>query len=150
METGTNEDKRIYELALLLPTEEDLALAVAALRAHHGEPVTEPRAKKLALAYEIKGATEGVFAYFNFEAVPADAKELERALVLDPHVLRSMIIAAPPEAEQVPLAASYPSPRRAAAGRPAAPREPVREPRPAPRESLSNEALEKKIEEILG
>ena len=47
-------DKKDYELAVLVKTEDDLAPVMALVRQHNAEIVAEPRAKKLALAYEIK------------------------------------------------------------------------------------------------
>lgn len=142
-------DKRTYELALLLPNEEALPRAMELVRQHNGELLAEPRAKKLALAYEIKGMTEGVFVSLTFRATGEDAKNLERDLQRKQEVLRSMLLVSPPQAERQVSAPPYPASKR---GRPAAsPRMPAAyEPKPAAPQPLSNEALEKKIEEILG
>lgn len=141
-------DKKLYELALLLKSENDLAGAITLLRQHDGELVSEPRAKKLALAYVIKGNTEAVFASCTFRASGTDAKELERDLSTRPEVIRSMMLVSPPPAERQPMASpSFPMQKR---GRPSMVRVSPSEgqSRPAVSRPLSNEALEKKIEEI--
>lgn len=135
-------DKKTYELALLLKNEDDAARMTELIRQHNGEAVSEPRAKKLALSYVIKGNTEAVFAYCTFKAAGEDVKQLERDLRMREEVIRSMIVLAPLYAEKRPIsmAPSFPPQRYA---------RPIGEPRPAAPRPLSNEALEKKIEEIL-
>jgi ribosomal protein S6 len=146
-------EKKEYEFAVLVKSEEDLASVVAFVKAHDAEISMEPRAKKLTFAYEVKKVKEGVFANLNFKALPEDAKALENDLHTKSEVLRSMIIASPPPAEtpsremagpggdryeRRPRTSSGPSAHAATSdAKPAAPR------------PLSNEALEKKIEEIL-
>ena len=144
-------EKKEYELAVLVANEDQLAGVVALVRQHNGEPTAEPRAKKIALAYEIKKHTDGVFAYFNFMAIPDDAKNLEHDLNTFADVIRFMVIASPAPAEtidrtQMPSAMGAPKRRMMRTPRPTA--GPVAEPKAAPK-PLSNEALEKKIEEIL-
>jgi ribosomal protein S6 len=140
-------DKKAYEIALLLKTEEDVARATTIIRQHNGELVSEPRAKKLALAYEIKGHTEAIFAYVTFHALPSDAKELEKDLINRSEILRSMIVVAEAHSDKPTEMPSFTSNRRSAPS--AARTAPASESRPsAPRGPLSNEALEKKIEEI--
>lgn len=139
-------DKKSYELALLLKNEDDLAGVLTLVAQHGGEMSSEPRAKKLALAYKIKGETEAIFAYADFLMLPEHAKELEHDLATRQNIIRSMIIIAPPQAEhrEIP-AGAFPMKKR---GRPAASRSAAENKPTAPR-PLSNEALEKKIEEIL-
>ncbi len=143
-----DKDKRAYELALLLKSEDDLASVLTLLRGHSGELVSEPRVKKLALAYKIKGNTEAVFAYATFTAFGEDAKNLEHDLGTRQEVIRFMIILAPPQPERQPsLPPSFPPGRR---GRPVVARSTsFSESKPAAPRPLSNEALEKKMEEIL-
>jgi ribosomal protein S6 len=147
--TNEDKDKKTYELALLLKGEEDVASAMTLVREHKGELVSEPRTKKLALAYKIKGYTEAVFTYVTFQTFPEDAKNLEHDLLTRAGVIRSMIIATPPPAEKATGTPTFTSTYR---GRTSAPRSaPATEPRPTTSRSqgpLSNEALEKKIEEI--
>jgi ribosomal protein S6 len=144
--TNEDKDKKEYELALLLKSEEDLAKIVALVGTHNGEGVTEPRAKRLQLAYEIKKHTEAVFAYFTFKMFGDDAKALEHDLATRADVLRSMMIASPAPAERTAM--SPLPPREERRPRSSAPSS-SDAPKPAAPRPLSNEALEKKIEEIL-
>ena len=139
-----------YELALLLKSEDDAAAVATLARQHGGEIVSEPRAKRLSLAYPIKGNTEASFVTFVFKAPKVGAKKLESDLRLRQDVIRSMIVRTP-LAGGMPVTASAPTalperPSRYGSARPAAP---PREPRKAPaREPLSNEALENLLKEI--
>lgn len=140
-------DKKTYELALLIKKEEDLSGTLELLRQHNGEVLAEPRMKKLALAYKIKGETEAVFVTLGFRSAPEDAKNLEHDLSTRQDVLRSMVLIAPPPSDR-PAMTSFPRERH---GRPMASRTPsTGDAKPAAPRPLSNEALEKKIEEILG
>jgi ribosomal protein S6 len=135
-------DKKEYELALLLRSEADLAPILMLVGQHNGEPMGEPRAKNLVLAYEVKGRKEAVFAVCNFKAMSDEAKGIETDLNSRQEVLRHMIIASPAPAER----AMSTLPPRERKGRPM--RTTPMEARPAAAKPLSNEALEKKIEEI--
>ncbi|HEX4104438.1 MAG TPA: 30S ribosomal protein S6 [Candidatus Paceibacterota bacterium] len=143
-------EKKLYELALLLKNESDLAGVLTLLKQLNGEVASEPRAKRLMLAYKIKGHTEAVFVSFTFHAFPADAKNMEEDLNTRQDVIRFMIMVAPPPSTQPtgPMTALPPMKRGRPAGiRAGAPGES----KPTPRLAgpISNEALEKKIEEIL-
>ena len=150
--TNEDKDRKEYELALLLKSEEDLAGVIKLAGQHNAEGVSEPRAKRLQLSYEIKGHTEAVFASLIFKAFGDEVKALEQELALRPEVLRSLVVKTPkpskhPVGTGIPSAApveKYPR----TASRPGTPSvEPRHE---ASSKPLSNEALEKKIEEILG
>jgi ribosomal protein S6 len=143
-----DKDKKVYELALLLKNEEDLASVLTLVKQHNGEVVQEPRAKKLALAYKIEKETEAVFVYCNFSAASTDAKNLEHDLRTRKEIIRSMIvIATPPSERRDASMPSFPHKKR----HPAMGRTTSLDVKSAPSrpEPLSNEALEKKIEEIL-
>lgn len=144
-----DKDKKEYELALLLKNESDLPGVLSLVGQHNAESISEPRAKRLQLAYEIKGQNEGVFAYLTFKMFGDDIKALEHDLNTRIEVLRFMVIASPAPAERT---ASSPLPPREER-RPRTPNystTPVTEvPKPTASRPLSNEALEKKIEEIL-
>ncbi len=139
-------DPKTYELAVLVKAEEELAGITAILKSHGVALQGEMQAKKLALAYPVKKEKEATFGSVRFDAVPSVAKALEDELRLKPELLRTMIIVADPISE--PRSYGDESrmkhkPRTAAATVPVA---------PAPRESqgsLTNDDLEKKLEEIL-
>lgn len=139
-------DKKTYEIALLLKSEDDAARVTDFIRQHNAEIAAEPRLKKLALAYKIKGNTEAVFASCTIKAAGADAKQLERDLGMREEVIRFLVLLVSSRGGEQPARPREPftMPRRG--GRPSA--EP-REPRPLAPRPLSNEALEKKLEELL-
>jgi ribosomal protein S6 len=149
--TNEEKDKKEYELALLLNGEDDLAGVLALVGTHNAEGISEPRAKRLQLAYEIKKHTEAVFVYFTFKMFGDDMKALEHELNTHASVLRFMVIASPAPAERTATSAMPPrEERRPRSSAPyVAPTTPAESPRPAASKPLSNEALEKKIEEIL-
>jgi len=151
--TNEEKDKKEYELALLLNGEDDLAGMIKLVGTHNAESLSEPRAKRLQLAYEIKKHTEAVFVYFTFKMFGDDMKALEHELNTHPDVLRFMVIASPAPAERTATSAMPPREERRPrsnsynAAPAAAPSETPKS--AAPSKPLSNEALEKKIEEIL-
>jgi ribosomal protein S6 len=149
--TNEEKDKKEYELALLLNSEDDLAGVIKLVGAHNAEGITEARAKRLQLSYEIKHHTEAVFVYFTFKMFGDDMKALEHELNTRADVLRFMVIASPAPAERTATSAMPPrEERRPRSNSYAAPTAPSETPKPmAPSKPLSNEALEKKIEEIL-
>jgi ribosomal protein S6 len=144
-------DPKQYELGTLLKTEDDLAGLLAFL-AQHGATVTgTPNPKKVALAYPVKKQKEAVFVSCLFSAEPQNAKAFEKDLARRPEILRSILIANPPAEEKRQPGFDAALPRRRTtrtAYRSPAPSaaKPATAPAPGP---LSNEALEKKIEEIL-
>jgi ribosomal protein S6 len=150
--TNEEKDKKEYELGVLLTREEDLSGVLALLTSHGGEMTSEARARKLALAYEIKGHKEGVFASVIFKAYGDGVKALEHDLGLRAEVLRSLVIKTPKPSLR-PMGTGAPGGATPLPGgeRPRAARTPSSDqPRPAAPRPLSNEALEKKLEEILG
>jgi ribosomal protein S6 len=142
--TNEEKDKKEYELALLLKNEADLAGVLALVGQHNGEGLSEPRAKRLGLAYEIKKQTEAVFASFTFRAYGDDIKNLENDLNTRQEVIRFMVIASPAAFE--PSASPIVSHDKRPPARPVRSTFPEQKPVSRP---LSNEALERKIEEIL-
>jgi len=136
--------KKEYEIGVLVRKEEDIPEVRRIVEQHGGGFTSEFQAKKIALAYPIEGETEGIFAFARFSAEPANAKQLEHDLTTANVVVRSLIV--------VPFKIS----RRDAVGASKKRAQAVRQPAPviAPSSvpavhTLSNEALEKKIEEML-
>lgn len=142
-----DKEKKIYELALLAKSEDDVARTAELVRQHNGENVSEPRMKKLALAYKIKGNTEGVFASILFTATGVDVKDLENDLRTRPNVIRSMVLVALPPSERQPSAPpQFPQTRGHSPF--VRPTSPVREAKPVAPAPLSNEALENLLKKI--
>jgi ribosomal protein S6 len=147
-ETNIKEkDPKDYELAVLVRDEKDLAVVSAFVRESGTLLTADFRAKKVALAYPIKKEKEGIFAYANIRAMGETVKSLEHDLNLRNDVLRSLIAILPkPEKPREEVSGTPVAQKRTAPVHSAAP---VAE---MPRQSvgpLSNEALTKKIEEIL-
>jgi ribosomal protein S6 len=131
-------DKKEYEIAYLARTEEDAAGIVAQVRAE-GETREERSAGRIKLSYEIEGEAEALFGVLKAMLEPAAAKRLEDAFRMDKRVMRSLIMIVDIKGKRKGGDAPRIEP---ASPRPARPVEPQSMP-------LSNEALEKKIEEIL-
>jgi len=155
METDNIKDPKNYELAILLKSEEQVTEMSAYLGQHQATLSGEPKVKKLALAYPVKKEKEAIFVSYLFSAIPTDAKKLEQDLAVRTDVLRSMIIIAVPAEEGRVSMGDAPFARRRSMSprtntRPAAAPAVPSAPRPAPSPAhLTNDALEKKIEEIL-
>jgi ribosomal protein S6 len=151
--TNEEKDRKEYELGILLAKEEDLPGVLALLATHHVENASEARSKRLTLAYEIKGHTEAVFSSLTFKAFGDEVKALEQELALRPDVIRSLVVKTPKPSTHavgtgIPSAAPAEKyPRTVSRPGSAPSSEPRHETSSKP---LSNEALEKKIEEILG
>jgi ribosomal protein S6 len=141
MTTMTNEDKdkKEYELAVLVKSEEDLTGVTAFVRQHGISDMGNFTAKKIALAYVIEKQSEAIFAYATFHAFGDEVKTLEQDLRTEKSVLRSMIVIRGKTSGQ----GEHTGERPWQGARPAS-----SEAKPASH-PLSNEALEKKIEEIL-
>lgn len=148
----SEKDPKIYELSVLLKTEDELPAVVDFLAQHSATLQGEMKAKKQAFAYPVKKIKEGVFAYCLFTALPESAKTIEKDITRQPNILRSLIIAEPPAAEKrSPMPPDFAARRRMRPSpRPTGPAPAPAIPRPeSSTGTLSNEALEKKIEEIL-
>jgi len=142
--------KRKYEFAFILKTED--VSVVTKLLANGGFAVlTENPLEKIQLAYPIKKEDYAFFGYCHFEGDPAVIKNLRTDLKLNPGVLRYLLITPPfikkpawrkSESAELPEETKFnlPADRQARlADRQSSPAESI----------LTNEALEKKIEEIL-
>jgi len=89
----------------------------------------------LKLAYPIKKHASAYFGYVNFEANPADVKVMSDALRLNADVLRFLVVSAvKPSKSQEKTETS---------------RKPAKAEQQTSGQTLTNEALEEKLEEIL-
>ncbi len=141
--SDTEKAKKEYEIGVLIQREEEMPEVRRIMEQHGGEFAAEFQAKKIALAYPIKQKKEAVFAFTRFFAEPAETKRLEHDLQNTPVVLRSLITI-PFKAVQLEI--SRVVKKRGPVNRPSVP---VSTPAISPVHTLSNEALEKKIEEML-
>lgn len=137
-------EKQAYELSFLIKDETVAAEISKIMRRHGAEVVSEQLPKKMDLAYKIKKEGHAFFGYFCFHSTAADAKLLEHDLGTNPAVLRFLIIRLPRKryiafGGELPMQKAKPV---------AVPRE-IAGADKRPIQPISNEALEKKIEEIL-
>ena len=98
------------------------------------------------LAYPLKKHETAYFGYIHFMALPSAVKSVKEALAHDAKVLRSLILT-----PAVKLMVREPRPDRSETV-PKDKEKPVgaiAEQKPAPEKVMTNEALEKKLEEIL-
>ena len=135
--------KKEYEVGVLVRKEEDIPGVRRVVEQHGGEFITDFQAKKIALAYPIKREKEAIFAFSRFAAEPTEVKRLEHDLQTTNIVLRSLIM--------VPFKISRLDAERAGKRRTQVERQsaPVLQSHVPATPTLSNEALEKKIEELL-
>jgi ribosomal protein S6 len=141
----TEKVEKEYEIGVLVRKEDDIPEVRRVVEQHGGKFASDFQAKRVALAYPIKREKEAVFAFSRFKTEPTEAKRLEHDLETTNVVLRSLIT--------VPFKIS----RRDAVGAgkrrmQAASRPSTSVPQSNASSSmhvLSNEALTKKIEEML-
>lgn len=145
MKTENQEiEKRKYEIAVVLKTE-NVSVISQSLANRGFVILTENPLEKVQLAYPIKKENYAYFSFAHFEGDPAAISDLKNDLKLNPEVLRYLII--------TPPFIKRPAWRKSA---PTRSQEETRPTLPADRQVppvesiLTNEALEKKIEEILG
>ncbi len=133
--------KKEYELAVLLTAEESAKDVLKLLHQHSIEVRQEGPLKKIALAYPIRHATQAHFGYFYVSSAPADIKFLEQNFRNQTAILRSLIVALPTQKSVMTEEQRM---------RKTSPRRPFvsQEARPAAPRALSNEAIEKKIEDL--
>jgi len=134
--TGSNKE---YEISFLIRAEEDAREVLELVKSMQGEVSLEGPVAKISLAYPIKKETHAYFGYFHFLLSPDVLQSLDKALTMKQKVLRFLIIT-PPVAKYKEKKVVLPKRARVAL-KPLSTR---------PSKPISNEALEKKIEEILG
>lgn len=139
MEILEKPENRDYEISLLAKSEEGIARARELIKRHDFEVTLEGPAKKISLSYKIRQETQAYFSFFYARGSPALITNLDRDLKTTPAVLRFLIVTPPFVKNKI---TSSPKPY----SKPAIPKVDT-EIRPSL--PLSNEALEKKIEEIL-
>lgn len=135
--------KKEYEIGVLVRKEEDIPEVRRAVEQHGGKFAADFQAKKIALAYRVKHEKEAVFAFSRFKAEPAEAKQLEHDLQTANIVLRSLITASFKISRRDVVGTLK---KRTQANRQSAP---VLQSTAPSAHTLSNEALTKKIEEML-
>ncbi len=135
-------DKKNYELSFLLENESSAPDILRMLGQRSIELKGEPSIKKMKLAYKIKKIDNAFFGFVRVSAFAEDIKALEGDLKNQSAVLRFLLIKLPKEAMLPPRREFDERRPRTATRRQST--QAAKQP-----EALSNEALEKKIEEIL-
>jgi len=132
-------DTKKYELSFLVKEEGDEKKVLEFISKEGGTIDLEPQPTKVALSYPISGFNQAIFGYVHFSVLPEAIANLEHELVTREFVLRHLIITPPFVKDSKPKLAER------------ATDEPKSESRSesSKSEPLTNEELEKKIEEIL-
>lgn len=144
--------KTEYEIAYLVRIEEDAQIVASAIASHRGEVKSEVPLKRIALSYKIKKETQAVLGVVRFMMEPEMAVSLAKVLRTNNAILRFLVTKAVSIASTTPMR-PFRSGHSGGVSRPQmgerkTPAFPATAPF-APSAPLSNEALEKKIEEIL-
>lgn len=136
------EGKKQYEIGFLLKNEEVYERLLKAIEEAGGEGIQKNQITKIRLAYPINKDTSGFFSFVIFDLEPEKISSLDRNLKMADYILRYLIIT-PPVAKEI---------RKERERRPSEPKSPPKRTEVYSKPSseiLSNELLEKKLEEIL-
>lgn len=145
-----NKDQKQYEISFLAVSEKGKDEILKTLQKFQGAVSFESPAGRLNLSYQIKRQKSAFFGYFHFSALTEAIKKISEDLKLNAEILRFLIIT-PPIAKQAPMSQRA----RMRIRRVALPKEAKEELKKAEivkseiKSVLTNEELEKKLEEIL-
>ncbi len=147
VDTSTQEKSlSVYEITFLLRSEEALFLVQSILEKHEARVVEERPLSKVELQYPIKGERYAFLGLVTFEVPVTNFHSLRSALQLQDEVLRCLITHPVPThgvaSREQPLEERPPKVQDSRISRPSPERK-------LTRDTLSNEALRGKIEEIL-
>lgn len=135
-------DIKKYEIGFLGKSDAAREEIVKLLADYKAEIFDNGNMLMIKLAYPIKKENSAYFGYLYFSAYPNIIKNIEDSLKLSQQVLRFMVIASPEIRQSFELKSKMP-PSEIKIIRKVEPR------KPKVQVALSNEALEKKLEEIL-
>jgi len=130
----TNLNLKKYEIAFLLK-KEDSSIISQILKKGGFAILTESLLVKIRLAYPIKKESYAFFGYCHFEGEPANLKELRTEFKLNHDLLRYLIITPPFVKKEI---VKKFTPEKSEEKTPS-----------SPEQILTNEALEKKIKELV-
>jgi ribosomal protein S6 len=137
-------DAKDYEIGFLARDEKGAEAVLNAVKQRGAEILLEGPVEKIALAYKIQHEVAAHFGYIHFKVAPSEVAGIKNDLAAQPLVLRSLIVT-PPLMKPKPRWDGIKPRVKTVFPTPAVPLEHA----PTPSLPLSNEALEKKIEEIL-
>jgi ribosomal protein S6 len=150
-------EEKKYEVGFLIKSEPDKEGLIKILKDNQFSIINAGQTSRIKLAYSIKKENFAYFGYLHFSGDPANVPKLSDQIKNDSKVLRFLIIPQSiikegegriPE-EISSTRAKYFSERQKVQGTPFESPAPQLPKKPARTEALSNEALEKKLEEIL-
>lgn len=143
------EGSKKYEISLMLRSEEAAEAVFVLVKNQGGEVLETSPLQKIKLSYPIKKEVSAIFLTMVARLAPEKVSALDQSLRLLPDVLRFLIITPPIEKEErLERPERSPKPKPETSKKPEAAKEsPIFPPEP---EVLTNELLEKKLEEILG
>ena len=150
------EETKNYEIAFLVKFEADREELIKNLKANQFSIIGEGQISRIKLAFPIKKENFAYFGYLHFSGDPKNIKNLSDEIKTEAKILRSFIIPQPPKESEVKIPEGISSARlRRFSERREIKEIPLQSPtsqlakKQAKTEVLSNEALEKKLEEIL-
>ena len=144
-----SDDKKTYELCYLVisPDAEEGVLKV--VKQHEGEITHKSELKEMQLAYQINKMQSAHFGFVQFTMMSENVQKLTSALQLNDKVLRFLTVIMKPKTSSPPQR-TFSRPQEPTIMKKTMPEQKREEKVPASQEGvLSNEALEKKLEEIL-
>ncbi|MDP1688881.1 MAG: 30S ribosomal protein S6 [bacterium] len=147
-----SDETKQYEISIVFSSEEAYPSVISFIKGKVGQISFESPVRRIRLAYPIKKEETGFFAWLIVESSPEVMPVLQKDLERNPVVLRALIITPPLPAKTERRAPSMKEKEvkviqheEPIKSMPVV--EPIRETRSS--EALSNELLEKKLEEIL-
>lgn len=148
MATSIDQETKEYEIGFLVKEEAGIAVIRKFLDLAGAVITKEGEIKKISLAYPIKKETSAFFGFFHFTSLPAAIKDLEKELRVEPLCLRSIIIKDPIKRD---MHREEGQPELSERGERVQQREPEEKPEAVKKQGdiVTNEELEKKLEEIL-
>lgn len=134
-----SEEKTSYEIGFLAKDESGVPEVLKLLNQHGATIDFEGPLKKIILAYKIRRESQAYFGYFHFKMLSSEVGTFDKDLKNKQVILRFLVVT-PPFLKAVPF-----PPVRKREIAPSPQMQPISKPPP----TLSNEELERKIDEIL-
>ncbi|MEN9342311.1 MAG: Ribosomal protein [Candidatus Parcubacteria bacterium] len=139
MQHTSEKEPRTYEIAVMMPEEGSYDEVKKIITNAGATVIVESPAKRVQLGYPIKKATHGSFISLHATMDPSAAKTIEKEMLHNPHILRSLMIVVPPKKEPKVKPAKKEKDAAKKAEKTAKKSE----------ENLTNEALEKQIQDMM-
>lgn len=137
-------DAKNYEIGFLIKDESDTLGIIKTIGDYKATITNEGPIKRIQLAYPIKKETSACFGYIFFSMLPENIIKLNDSLKINSKILRFLIITPPIIGTSLPSSRPI---RKSSPIKPIKPTQPIKKFEPT--QILSNEALERKLEEIL-